>query len=422
MPDLTPDVERELDAVDDALAGRRVPPELTELGELALALRAERAPIDHGFARDLDLRVQRGFSEEDPRRRAPGRRWWRVLWGAPAVATATAVLLVAVIVVARPGGVDERDSGGGGSASSPQSAGSGGSDAGSAESAGAEGSQTARAADSKSARSGSTDSAGGAVAVEPPAPDTPLTVLTTPPAPAPGSPGTDGRARRSVERSASLTLAARSRDIDAVSARIQDVTRQQGGFVVSSTVSSSGDGGGGTFRLRVPTRNLDAAMAALARLGKVRERAQSARDITAQAVSARSSLKDARTERKSLLRQLGDADTLTEAQAIRARLRIVGREIERARAQVRRVDNRAAFATVELTLVADNSAAPAPAEADQWTLGDAARDALRVLEVAAGVVLIVLAVALPLALLAALGALAARWTRRRRREHALDAV
>ena len=42
MPELTPDVERELAALDDALAGRRVAPDLTELGELALALRDER--------------------------------------------------------------------------------------------------------------------------------------------------------------------------------------------------------------------------------------------------------------------------------------------------------------------------------------------------------------------------------------------
>jgi hypothetical protein len=406
MPELTPDVERELAALDDALAGRRVAPELTELGELALALREERAQINDGFAHELDMRAQRGFPERDPRRRASGRRWWQTLLTVPAFGLAAAVLLIAVIVVADPAG--DTDGGGGGSSATQESGGSAASSAASSESAGAGSSDSAGAAGSQTARAAKS------------APDavTDLGAPPVPPAATSGSPGTDGRARRSVERSASLTLAARSRDIDAVSARIQAVTRQQRGFVVSSTVNSSD---GGTFELRVPTRNLDAAMAALARLGKVRERAQTARDITAQAVSARSRLRDARTERKSLLRQLGDAVTLTETQAIRARLSIVAREIERARAQVRRVYNRAAFSTVAVELVADNSAAPAPAD-DQWTPGDAARDALRVLEVAAGVALIVLAVALPLALLASLGAAGARWTRRRRREHALDAV
>jgi N-methylhydantoinase B/oxoprolinase/acetone carboxylase alpha subunit len=57
-----------------------------------------------------------------------------------------------------------------------------------------------------------------------------------------------------------------------------------------------------------------------------------------------------------------------------------------------------------------------------WTPGDAARDALRVLEVAAGVILIGLAAGIPLALVGGAAALVARSSRRRRRENALDAV
>lgn len=55
-----------------------------------------------------------------------------------------------------------------------------------------------------------------------------------------------------------------------------------------------------------------------------------------------------------------------------------------------------------------------------WNPGDAAGDALRVLEVALGVLLIALAVALPLALILLPAHFGARATRRRRREHALD--
>jgi Domain of unknown function (DUF4349) len=409
MPELTPEVERELAALDDALAGRRVAPDLAELGELALALREQRPRPTEGFGGYLDKRMERGFPGKDPRVRASGRRWWSG-WMAPSlVATATA-LLVALIVVTGPNGSSEE--GGGGATTATEDAGGGGEAASGAAAPSAESSGSAeqRSSSDEPADSSSTFAE-------------PLPPGSVPPAPSPGSPRTDARDRRFVERSAWLVLAARPRDIDTVSARVQEVTRQQGGFVVSSTVSSSTDGGGGEFQLRIPTRNLDAAMAALSRLGNVRERAQGAQDITAQAVSARSRLKDARTERKSLLRQLADAVTPTETESIRRRLDIVSREIERARAAVRRVNNRAAFSTVSVTLVADRSAAaPGSDEDDNWTPGDAANDAIRVLEVAAGVALIVLAVALPLALLGALAALAARWTRRRRREHALDAV
>jgi hypothetical protein len=402
MPDLSPDVERELEALDDALAGRRVAPDLTELGELALLLREDRLQPTDGFGRYLDTRVERGFPDWDPRTRVTRKRWYSYRgWMTPALGTAIAVGLVALVVVTDPGS-DRSESGGGGAAqtSAQESAG------GSAESAAAD---SARSKD---------DSGSGGAASSLAAPE------SVPPAPSPGSPGTDGNERRKIERSASLTLATRPRTIDTVSARIQEVTRQQGGFVVSSTVSSSAGGGGGTFELRIPTRNLDAAMAALSRLGAVRERAQRSQDITAQSVSARSRLKDAKTERQSLLKQLADAVTVQQTESIRARLRLVSAEIERARADVRRVDNRAAFSTVAVTLVADRSAgAPGTEEDDgSWTPGDAAHDALRVLEVIAGIALIAAAIAIPLALLGLLTALTLRYTRRRRREHALDAV
>jgi hypothetical protein len=176
--------------------------------------------------------------------------------------------------------------------------------------------------------------------------------------------------------------------------------------------------------LRVPERNLDATMAALARLGSVRDRAQRTEDITAQAVSARDRLQDARAERRGLLRQLEDATTLTAASALRARLRDVSAEIEAARAGPRRVNNRAAFATVTVTLLADAAAAPAGEEEDDgvWGPGDAADDALRVLEVIAGVALIALAALLPIAIVVIALWLAARWGSRRGRERALDAA
>jgi hypothetical protein len=393
MPDLSPEVERELAAVDDALAGRPVARDLTELGELALLLREERPPIDDGFGRTLDTRVERGFPARDPRRRVASGRRWR-LWMAPAMGVTATVLLVVVLVVGN------RDGSGGGESLTT------GSGSGSGSSAAAPQADSAREAAPDAKSSSSSPS----FAPVPPAPG------------GGGSAASDGRQARKVERSASLTLAARPRDIDAVSAKVQDVTRQQGGFVASSTVATSADGGGGTFELRIPTRNLDAAMAALSRLGKVRERAQRSEDITALAVSAQTRLTDARTERTSLLGQLAKATTPAQTAAIRARLRIVSHEIEVARASVRRVNNRAAYATVSVTLVPDRSAAVAPADDGGWTPADAARDALRVLEVAAGVTLIALAVGLPLGVLALLAAVGARWTVRRRRERTLDAV
>ena len=69
------------------------------------------------------------------------------------------------------------------------------------------------------------------------------------------------------------------------------------------------------------------AITELSKLAAVRERSQRSEDITAQAVSARTQLKDARTERKSLLVQLGEADTVLKTESIRARPRRFSRAI-----------------------------------------------------------------------------------------------
>ena len=234
-----------------------------------------------------------------------------------------------------------------------------------------------------------------------------------------GSPGSDGRRTRAQERSAALTLAARPRRIEEVAAGILRVTDAAGGFVASSSVSG-GSGSGGSFELRIPVARLDKAVADLSRLAKVRERTQSSRDITAETVSARERLREARREREGLLRALANATTLNETDAVKARLRSVNREIASARASVKRVVNRAAYANVSVELVADRGGAAAGADDGRWTPGDALHDSLRVLEVAAGIGVIVLALLLPLALLGGLAALAGRMLGHRRRERALD--
>lgn len=217
---------------------------------------------------------------------------------------------------------------------------------------------------------------------------------------------------RKVERNVQMTLAAPRRQIDAVAAQIGDITADVGGFVARSHVSSSD---GADLQLKVPSRNLDSAVQRISKVAKVRGLSRNSQDITSAYVSARSRLADARAERKSLLKQLASATTLNETESIRARLRDVSREIAVARNSLKRVSSRANFADVSVTLVATRAEA-----GGAWTPGDAFHDALRVLEVIAGVLLIGAAVALPLVIAWLLGWLARRGYTRRRRERALD--
>jgi hypothetical protein len=234
-----------------------------------------------------------------------------------------------------------------------------------------------------------------------------------PAAPQSGAPTTsDARARRSVERSASITLTAPRRELDRVASRIGRVTSDLGGFVAASTLSSED---GGSLELRIPSNRLDTALQRISDLARVRELSRRSLDITSTVVSARERLADARAERKNLLRQLADAVTVNETESIRARLRIVSREIASGRARLKRVSNRASFADVTVFLEVSRGD-----DEGAWTPADAFDDALRVLEVIAGVAVIAAAVILPLALAWLLGWLARRGLIRRRRERALD--
>ena len=367
-----------------------LPPELAELGEL---LREDPPRPDPGWARELDARAAAGFPRPPrPARRARSRPWSRSLRRAlvPAMGFACVVLVaVGVATLSLPQGEDESGSGGGGS-SVAQSEGGGGS--------------------AGDASAGGEDSGSSAPSLSRP----------VPPSPGGGSPDSDSRSARKQERSAALTLAARPREIEDVADAIVRVTDAAGGFVVSSSVAGGADAGG-TFELRVPAARLPKALADLSRLAHVRERTQASRDITAQSVSARERLREARGEREGLLRALARAVTLNETESIRARLRTVNRQIEAARASVRRVENHAAYANVSVALVAERSGGAAAGDG-RWTPADAFADALRVLEVAAGIAVIVLAVLLPLAIVAGLASAGGRLAGRRRRERALDAA
>src|SRR3954452_6768409 len=96
---MTDTLTRELAALDDALAGRPVDPDLADLAGLAVALRDERPTPDPAFARSPDERAKRGFA---PRPGARRRR--RLSWPKPTLpalglaATAALVVVVAVSV------------------------------------------------------------------------------------------------------------------------------------------------------------------------------------------------------------------------------------------------------------------------------------------------------------------------------------
>jgi hypothetical protein len=382
-PEDTAIIERDLRAVDTALggAGASHPDSAArELQELALALRADSPEPDPSFTRELGARVEGGFPRERGSRRSRARLPRVSLLP---VAGALGSLLVVVVIVFAAGGPPQ----GGGD----DDAGAGGGGGGVAESA-------------RAPEGGAAESGGG-----------PERALTPPP---PDQTGFAPRQRqRRIERSIAMTLTAPGDDIPALAEGVSRVAARYGGFVLSSELDTSDDGATGSYELRIPSNRLQSTLRALARLGTVSSQSQSGQDVTRDYVTAADRLEAARAERRSLLRRLERAQGNAQAEALRARLDLVAGEINGLRSQLRDLRLRTDYAIVAVDLVGEEGNSSSGAAGGSFD--DALGDAGDLLVGFAGVLIRVLAIALPLGLMVAVGWLVTSAARRRRRESVL---
>jgi Domain of unknown function (DUF4349) len=400
---LDPAVAAELESLEAALAGD--PAAEPELVALVRDVQLQAPAMGPAFRAQLDERVASGFGRAasgrlgergTARRPGRGRRRFAAFRDRPllpALGFAGCLLagLVAVLVATGGNGEDNASHGGGVSAVAPAARESGGAGAGSA------GSAPSADLAAPSAKDQSTSSAQAA-----PSPSAP--------------PATGGR---HVERSTRLELT--TSDVQKTADGIVRATQAAGGYVQLSQVRTGDGNGSATFVLRVPTAKLDDALASLSKLGHVRSMEQSANDITGQYDGAQARLADARAERRGLLRALAKATTAQEIASLKARIADNRRELNRRQSELNAVRRRANYATIQVD-VTGRPHKQEPAPGGSWDPGDAAHDALRVLEVGAGVALIGLAVLVPLAVLGTAAGFAAGALRRRRREAALDAA
>lgn len=396
---LDPRAQAELAALDAALAG--APDADPAWAALVADVRREEPVLRPGFRGDLARNVADGFGRggasagSASRRtgRAPG---WLRRGLLPALAVSACVAVGGVVATSSLDGGGEAVSGGAGGALESAARAPGGGAAGGG-------------AVSQTGGSGG-DGGGGSAGDSAGAPSSSV----VPPAPDPSAAGPLGGTRR-VERSTSLALTTSPEELQDVVDGVVREAKAAGGIVASSEIIAAGDGGSAMFVLRVPDRRAGAAVARISALADVASLSESTQDITGSYTSTEDRLEDARDERAALLRALGRADTADEADALERRLRRARSRISRLEGDLRSLRRRTTSSRIDVSVEARQEL---DGGIGAWTPGDAARDALRVLEVGLGVALVVAAVLAPFALLALL-VVGARRARRRRREAAL---
>jgi hypothetical protein len=339
--------------------------------QIGAGLHALRETPSEDFAAKLDRRVAAGFPGEQTVERKRELTWGRLL---PVLGTLTAVAVVAVVI---------GNSGGGG------------------------GDSAFLAKPTSIDSAGTTRSAKGAVGLQDAEQIAPSPNVAVPPA---STRPRNGR-QQIQERTAQVGLATDADKIQDAAGGVVDVTDRYDGIVDSSNVHTGGSNGRASFELRIPTQHLQDALADLSDLGRVTLLNQGSTNVTGSYVDAGKAYRDARAKVDSLLEELS-ASSPSQAASIKQQLVIARQQLAAARAALRGLKQRVAYTPVSVDITAQGDGS--------WSIGDAADDAVGVLEAIAGALLITLAVLVPLAALIALGWFGARELNRRRREAALD--
>jgi len=224
-----------------------------------------------------------------------------------------------------------------------------------------------------------------------------------------------------VKTDTSITLSTTPGLVPRVADRSIIVVDSLGGYVQSSQVEQNGErNASAALSLRIPSARLDDALARLSKLAHVKARSQQTLDLTDQREALEASVRDARADRDGLRARLAKATTDKDRTRLRAQLDRATRRVTQRQRRVAELNHEVSYASVELAIEGDRRSGAGAPPAGRWTPGDAIGDAVRVLEVIAGVLVIALAVVLPIAVIGVLAALAGRVVTRRRRERALE--
>lgn len=244
-----------------------------------------------------------------------------------------------------------------------------------------------------------------------------------PATPAPSFNAKSSSAGRDIERSAYIVLGTKPGEVGSASAKVYEAVHEADGVVLHSSVKSGSAGAtGASFELLIPSAKLNDTLAAFSQIAEVRERHDATNDITKQTVGAAEELADSNATIESLLKQLGDAETESERESLEARLREERRHHAAIKTSLDHLHNRASMSEVSVRIVTDHGAGvtpPSEGSGGGWTISDALHDAGRILTIAAGVILVGLAVLIPIALIALLAWFANRVRVRRLRERTL---
>lgn len=153
-----------------------------------------------------------------------------------------------------------------------------------------------------------------------------------------------------IIRTAQLTLI--TKDFDSSRPAVERIVRQHQGYIAQlNVIGATGSARYLTATLRVPSKELGAALAELKQLGKVLQESQSGEEVTEQYVDLNARLSNARVTEQRLAEILRNrTGKVSDVLEVEREIERVRGEIERMDAERKNLEKRVSYATVEIQL------------------------------------------------------------------------
>ncbi|TME58361.1 MAG: DUF4349 domain-containing protein [Chloroflexi bacterium] len=181
-----------------------------------------------------------------------------------------------------------------------------------------------------------------------------------------------------VIRQAQLAISVKSGAFDSSLSAVRTLVEGMGGYVSGTDAQANPQANEGirtgVISFMVPASKFDAAIDAMAGLGKVQTEHISGQDVSAQYVDLQARLANEEAQRNAMIALLAKAQSVSDIIAVQNQLGQITGQIEQLKGQIQYIDHNVAFSTITVQIT-EAGAPVTTAPSDNWGFVSALSDA-----------------------------------------------
>lgn len=147
-----------------------------------------------------------------------------------------------------------------------------------------------------------------------------------------------------------ISLDIETKDYDNYIESLRNTVTANGGYIETSNESNHSEFRSFTATIRIPVEKTESVTEFATNNATVKSRSENVRDVTEQYVDVEARIKVYRAEEESLVQIMKEADNVTDLLSVKQSLADVRAKIESYTAQLKSLENKTAYSTIEITV------------------------------------------------------------------------